>query len=148
MLLDNALLMADAQSITTGASTDYIDTLASGLVERVGSGNVEPYAVLRLPVAFTTNKSTDTVTFTLQTAAEASFLVTGVTLNTSGAVAKASLIAGYEVMAVRLPRNVKRYIRAYMTVSTDAGTIATGKLDAYVTLDYQKNVSRLSTSGA
>jgi hypothetical protein len=148
MFIDNALYMANAQSITTGASTDYVDLIANGAtkdLKLVGFSDV--WAVLRTPVAFTTDKAGDTVTFTLQHGDLTSFL-DGVTLNTSGAVAKATLIAGYEIMAVKLPRNLKRYVRAYMTVSTSAGTIATGKMDAYLVRDYDKLVGELNSMHA
>ena len=132
MILDNSLLLGDAQTITTGASTNVVDTLAAG----------DSYEGAWLYVAvnevFVTAGTAGTLQIQLQTSSLENFegsATQSVTLSQSAAIAEATLVAGYEMYKVRIPPGAKRYLRTYMVVGTDTGTITTGKLDMYIAKD-------------
>lgn len=135
MIMDDFLNIADAMSITTSAaSTDYIDTLAKG------DDNVSPYFVVRVDTAFTSASANSTVEFKLQCDDNTSF-TSAKNLWTSGAIAKASLVAGY-FCKVRVPPGAERYLRGYVTVSVSAGTNVdgtAGKADMGFTKDADFN---------
>jgi hypothetical protein len=135
MIIDKALRVAAAQALTeSGASTDYIDTLAAG------DDNLGPYFVVRVDTAVTSGSANSTVAFSLQTSDTATFGTT-TTLWATEAIAKATLTAGYKRM-VRIPPGVKRYIRGYATIGVTAGSAAAltaGKWDMFFTKDADFN---------
>lgn len=116
MILDALATLATAQTTTTSAaSTDIIDTLAAG----------DSYAgcwfVFQVTTAFTTSTATPNFLIELQTSSDG-FLGVGndTTLVASTTWVATQLTAG-KYWAVRIPLNVKRYLRGYKTVSTNTG---------------------------
>ena len=122
MLLDKNTILSDAQSITTtAASTNALDLTAAG--------NAVPgslFAVCRVDEAFAGATS---VEISLQTADNSSFSSADTLLSVTCAAA-ALAAADKMVMALALPVGLKRYVRAYYTVT---GTATAGKLSFFIT---------------
>ena len=132
MIIDRFNEFSDAQAVTaTAASTNTVDLNAAGKIEG------KPY-YLHIKVNTTaTADGAATVTFALQTDDNTGFS-SATALWTSAAVAKATLVAGYEV--IRLPINglaLERYLRVYYTVGT--GPLTAGKFDAFLAPDGDTN---------
>lgn len=135
--VDQNLVMSDAQAVTaTAVSTKSIDTATA--LRDIGSGEpVELIVVITTTVAASGGAST--TTFTLQDSADNSTFADVVS---SAAIAKASLVAGYEALRIRLPFGLRRYIAMNYTVATNNWTA--GAVTAYLTTDRQDNVARPS----
>lgn len=127
MFIDATLILSDAQAITvSGASTNYIDTLKAG-----PEAYVSAWALVIIKTAVTAAGSA-TVTFDIQHDSDSAF-GTATTLVSSGAIAKATLVAGY-TFAVRLPRGTtKRYLRGYATIAS--GPLTAGAWDIKIVQD-------------
>ena len=122
MLLDKNTILSDAQAITTtAASTNTLDLTAAG--NAVAGGL---FAVCRTDVAFAGATS---VQVSLQTADNSAF--SSATTLLSVTFAAADLAAAQKLlMAMALPLGLKRYVRAYYTVT---GTATAGKLSFFLT---------------
>ena len=126
MYIDRSLVLADAQAITTsGASTNYIDTLAAGNAYKA------PWFIVLIKTAVTASGSA-TVTFDLRHDTDPAF-GTETVLISSGAVAKATLVAGYFALKVQVPLGAKRYLRGYATIAS--GPLLTGAWDMKIVED-------------
>ena len=125
MIIDALLMMADAQGSTvSAASTDYIDTL------KAGDSYDGAWFVVRIDTAVTASGGA-TVTFDLRTDASSGF-GTDTVLVSTGAIPKATLVAGY-TFAVKIPKGAARYLRGYATIAT--GPLLTGKWDMFIAKD-------------
>jgi hypothetical protein len=69
------------------------------------------------------------VTFALQDSADNSSFAD---IFTTGAIGKATLVAGYIVFTIAIPPTHRRYLRINYTVAT--GPLTAGKFDAFVTV--------------
>lgn len=133
MIIDNFLVLSDAQAVTvTDASDDYVDSLAAG-------DAVAPGARLHVLVntLFVTGDSA-TLTIALQTDAASTFDTGPTTLVTTSAIAVASLTAGAVLLDVQIPPLCERYIRVYYTVGT--GSFSAGNIDARIVMDTGKTM--------
>ena len=127
MIIDKNLLFSDAQAETTVAahdSTNYIDIAVAG------DANKELYLVVSVN---TTCTSTGSATVQLKMLTDST---TGwsspVTVFDSGAIAVASLVAGYKICEVRIPKGkLERYTKLTYTIATAA--LSAGKFDAFLT---------------
>jgi hypothetical protein len=138
MLIDASLLLADAQSSTvSAASTSHIDTTVGGGSKYVlyGEANVMPFFFVNITTAVTGGTS---VAFSLQTDIVNTFDSALETLYSSGAIAVANLVKGYQ-LAVRIPKGIKRYVRGYVTID---GPITTGAWTMGFALDIDKNLNK------
>lgn len=134
MILDKELMMSEAQVVTaTAASTNVID-LGARLGLDPGLSD-DLWLQIRVDAAAAASGSA-TVTFALQTDDDKDF-GSATTLWTSTAIGKATLVAGYNVVRMRLPLGVERYVRAYYTVAT--GPLTTGKFDAFINSGVQES---------
>lgn len=129
MILDHQNRYSNEQAVTTTAgSTNVIDhgPLASGNTGRdLGAG--DPLFLYLLVTQTATAAGAATVTFTLETDTDESF-GSAVTLWDSGAIGKATLVAGY-TFKIPLPRGAyERYTRLKYTVAT--GPLTAGKFTA------------------
>lgn len=127
MYVDALLMMSNAQAVTSSAaSSSVIDTLAAA----------DAYGSLAwVHVAVQTAVTADgaaTVQFEIQTSADEAFGSYD-TLAITGAIGKATLVAGYRPLSFQLPLGVKRYLRAYYTVAT--GPLTAGKFDCMIVAD-------------
>lgn len=124
-MIDANEVLSDAQAITTTAgSTSYYDAAAAG------AGVRDVWVEFLINTTFTSNGAT--VQFDLQCDDNTSFS-SAKTLFSSGAIAVATLVAGYVVARVRIPIGAERYLRAYYTVAS--GPAAAGKIDCRFLLD-------------
>ena len=132
MIIDRFNEFSDAQAVTaSAASTNVVDLKAAGNIEG------KPYYLIIKTNASATASGDATVTFALQTDSAENF-GSAVTLWSSAAVGKATLVAGYQV--IRLALNglaLNKYLRVYYTVAT--GPLTAGKFDAFLTADGDTN---------
>ena len=138
MMYDKLNTFGTDQAVTTtAASTDIVDL---GAARDMGNG--EPLELVILVTETVTAAGAATVTFTLETDDNAGFSSTLV-LAGSGAMAKAVLTAGTEVLRVKVPLDAERYLRTNYTVAT--GPLTAGKFTAFLAHDRQ--ASRAYASG-
>ena len=122
MLLDKNAMFSDKQAVTaTAASTNTVDMTAAG--------NAVPgalFAVLRTEDAFAGATS---IVFALQTA-DASNFSSPVTLLSATFNATQLGAANAQLLALPVPAGLKRYVRAYYTVT---GTVTAGSFSCFLT---------------
>lgn len=131
MLRDAQWVLSDAQAVTTAtatASTNVYDTLGPAPAD-LGKGE-ELWLVASVNTTVEASGGAANVTFAVQTDDNESFS-SATTLFTTAAIAKATLVAGYRIFAIRLPVNCERYIRALIT--PDTNNLTAGKFDIYLT---------------
>lgn len=137
MIYDKLNTFGTDQAVTTtAASTDIIDL---GVVRDIGNG--EPMELVILCTETATASGSATVTFTLETDDNSGFSSAAV-LASSGAIGKAALTAGTEVLRVKVPLGVERYLRTNYTVAT--GPLTAGKFTAFLAHDRQANTAYAS----
>jgi hypothetical protein len=130
-ILDNELIMSNAQEFTTGAnaSTNSID------FGRAGAGyNKKVLVTVNTSV---TSGGAGTVAIAVQHDSVTGF-GSAETLFTTAALAKTTLVAGYKVLEYTLPAEVKRFVRVLYTVAT--ADLTAGKLNAWVDDAQQTNM--------
>jgi len=124
MILSKRDEFADAQAITdTALSTSYMDLGASPTLQDVANGK-PLFLVIQVDTAFTRAAGALDMTWTLESDSAAALNVSATVHATSGAIAKASLVAGYKkILALPPGRNYERYLRVRATASAafDAG---------------------------
>jgi len=127
-ILDAFTQLSNAQAITTSAaSANVLDTLSE-----LGDA-LNPGAWLRVAVqtTFNCNDSTDAYVVQLQGADNVTFTTGAVTLVQSASFLEADLAEGKELLVVKLPKNLKRYLRVYY-VGTLLDVTTAGKVDAHI----------------
>lgn len=138
MILSEVDEFADALALNTGAAGSYL----VGDVMDLGSGPNPLYAIDDLYLVITidtavTSVGAATVQFSLCSDAQAAIAVDGsqTTHWQSGAIAKATLIAGYVVGVVELPKQplYERFLGIVQTTGTAA--VTAGKFNAFLTPD-------------
>lgn len=134
MILDYQNLFSSDQEVhATAASTNVIDLGADD--DAVQDNNSKGDIEILVQVTETYVGGTS-VAVALQTDTDSAF-GTAVTLQSTAAIAVASLVAGYQFAIIRLPRAaVSRYIRLYYTV---VGSPTAGMITAGLVLDVQTN---------
>ena len=138
MMYDKLNTFGTDQAVTTTApSTDIVDL---GAARDLGNG--EPLELVVLVTETVAAAGAATVTFTLETDDTAGFSSAFV-LASSGAMAKAALTAGTEVLRVKVPLDAERFLRTNYTVAT--GPLTAGKFTAFLAHDRQ--ASRAYASG-
>lgn len=133
MILDNQTLFSDDQAITTtAASTNIIDLgpIAPGIVRDIGPG--KPIPVLVQVTEDFDAAGAATLTVAVQVDDNESFSSPKTVIST-GALALADLVAGYQVKLDYIPRGTdERYLRLNYTV--DTGPMTAGKIKAGILL--------------
>lgn len=122
MLLDNQTIFSDNQAVTTTAVSTNVVHTAAGHFKEIATGTPIPLLIQ----VVTDFAGATSVTAEVQTATDAAF-TTPVTLATSGAIAVASLKAGYRFPIVTMPKGNLGYTRIKYTVD---GTATAGKITA------------------
>lgn len=133
MILDERNEFADATALSTAATGlalvgDVIDLGTDGVNDVEGM-----YLVITVDTAVTSGGAA-TVEFQLASDAQAAIAVDGsATVHAkSAAVAKASLVAGYTVFQIALPKGTyERYLGILQNVGTAA--LTAGKINAFLT---------------
>lgn len=132
MILDELNEFADATALSTSGTGAALvgDVIDLG----VNPNDVEGmYLVIQVDTAVTSAGSA-TVAFALASDAQAAIAVDGsaTTHFATPAIAKATLVAGYRVAAVALPKGTyERYLGIIATVGTAA--LTAGKINAFLT---------------
>ena len=130
MMYDKLNAFGTDQAVTaTAASTDIVDL---GAARDMGNG--EPLELVILVTQTVTAAGAATVTFTLETDDNAGFS-SPVVLASSGAIGKAALTAGTEVLRIKVPLDAERYLRTNYTVAT--GPLTAGTFTAFLAHDRQ-----------
>jgi len=144
MIFSAQQLFSDDQAVTaTAISDNVIDTgvrgtpydAAASLNGDIGKGNFIP--ILVQATAAATAAGAATVTFTIETGSTTAL---GTVVATVGPVAKADLVAGYQIPIQVLPTEVtERYLGVRYTVAT--GPLTAGNFTAGITMGNQTNVT-------
>lgn len=136
MILDNNNEFCDATALNTGAAGSYLigDVIDLGAARDVGNGQ-DLYLVVQVDTAVT-SAGAATVQFSLCSDAQAAIAVDGTqTVHyQSAAIPKATLVAGYQAVTVKLPPgNYERYLGVVQTTGTAA--LTAGAVNAFLTPD-------------
>jgi hypothetical protein len=116
--------LSAAQAVTTTVvSTNIIDQLAVG-----SAYGRECFVKFLIRTGFA---GTGTVQFELQSATDAAF-TTPITMFLTGAIAVATLVAGYVPAVIKLPLGESRYLRANYTTTSSP---TTGTIDCDIVMD-------------
>lgn len=133
MLLDKETEFSAAQAVTsTAISTNVIDLTAGGTwaptLQDIGTGE-DIYLVITVGTAVTAAGAA-TVTFSLESDSTADLATSATVHWTTSAIGKATLVAGYKVVQMRLPsgRTYERYLGIRYTVAT--GPLTAGTFNA------------------
>lgn len=134
MYIDNYAEFCDTTTITATTTNaiigDVIDLGAAPTTRNLGSGE-QVYLVLTIDDAVTSESSAN-VTFTLLSDSTANLATSATTHWTSGAIAKATLVAGYKI-CVPLPHgNYERYMGLFAEPSA---ALTAGTCSASLVLD-------------
>ena len=134
MITDKLLMFSEAQAVTdTAASTDVIDLgPIDGNRRDIGVGYPLEFWVLVNEAATASGEAT--VNIQLQTSENNS---SWTTIYDSGALAKATLTAGKQVVSAKVPSGVQRYLRVNYSVAT--GPLTACKFTAGISLDVDAN---------
>lgn len=129
--LDAFTQLSNAQAVTTSAaSTNILDT-----VSELGDA-LEKGAWLRVAVqtAFVIPDApiNDITNVILMSADSTDFNTGAVTHVQTAAFDESVAVAGKELLVVKLPKNMKRYVRLYYTMGSPA---TAGKIDAHIVSD-------------
>lgn len=136
MLIDSQNEFSQDQAITaTAASTNIIDL---SLDRDIGKG--EPVPILVQVTTTFTAAGAATLTVDLETDDNSSFS-SATNLWTSGAIGKATLVAGYKFLIHYMPRANEQYLRLNYTVAT--GPMTAGKIQACIASEDQTNESNV-----
>lgn len=130
MYVDNELTFSNAQAVTSTGDTASTNLIDFGVKGDIGDGE-EMNLVITVDEAVT-SAGAATVDFKLTTDDNTAFSSETVLFST-GAIGKATLVAGYQVAKVRLPRGVERALRVVYTVATAA--LTAGKFTAALVKD-------------
>ena len=138
MVLDELTEFCDAQALNTGGAGIYLigDVIDLGANHR-DAGNGQPmYLVISVDTAVTSGGSA-TVQFTLASDAQAAIATDGsATVHvSSNAIAKATLVAGYQIVLPVPPESpiYERYLGILQTTAVAA--LTAGKVNAFLTGD-------------
>lgn len=150
MILDKQNTLAEAQSIATTAEDvtynigDVIDLAVAG--RNIAAGD-NPYVLVRIDTAVTSTAAT-TVDFKLVGSASATISTTGgaTELWSSGAIAKATLAANYQVDHFKLPKTSLRYLGFQVRCGTHKADA--GKADCFITLQPKEHTIYKGNRGA
>ncbi|UOF77210.1 major capsid protein [Caudoviricetes sp.] len=123
----------DKENTFTPIGTALTATATSDVVDTQGIGDVAIgcplYVVSKVHTALTSGGAS-TLTAVLQTATDLAF-TSPITLMTSGSIAKASLVKGYNILQGAIPIGAKRYLRIVYTVGT--ADFTAGKISSFIT---------------
>lgn len=131
MWIDKQLLLANSQAPTTVDDHDTENVI--DMVKRGGAN--DELVLIALVTESVTSGGAATVQFTLQHSNDGS---SWTTIAATAAIGKASLTAGTVMMAIRLPKDLYRYIKGVITIGTAA--LTAGKFYVALVKDNQTNV--------
>jgi len=129
MIKDKLLEFSDGQVLTaTAASSSVVDQGADG---DAIYGGLEMYLVVRCGTLLDSAGEAATLVIRLQDAADGDeAFASARDVYVSGTITEASIAANTELVKVRLPLGLRRYLRVHYTVGTENFT--TGTIDAFL----------------
>lgn len=138
MILDKRNEFMDAVALNTGAAGTYLvgDVIDTSLVNRDLGLGADLWVVLRVTTAVT-SAGDATVQFKVSSDAQAAIATDGSATDhlTTAAIPKATLVAGYTILAARLPAGTyERYLGILQITGTAA--LTAGAVDAFLVDDY------------
>lgn len=139
-IIDKFNQFSDAQAFTTGdtTSTKSFDTKSAD----IGTGE-DTYLTVLVNTTVTSNgAATVEVKYVESDSAD---LSAPTVLATSGAIAKATLVAGYKALRIKIPANCKRYVGVIYTVAV--ADLTAGKFTAFLSKDLQSAKTRTFAAG-
>lgn len=136
MILDSRLEFCDATALNTGVAGTYLigNVIDLGTDGAIGNSD-DLYLVIQVDTTATSG-GLATGTFILASDAQAAIATDGSATAhfTTAAIAVATLVAGYQICAVELPRGTyERYLGILQTTGTAAFTA--GKINAFLTMN-------------
>lgn len=138
MILDRQLIVSNAQAVTaTAVSTDSIDTQLASPIRDIGTGEEMRMVITCGLAALAAGAAT--VTFELVQADDAALTTNVEVLSATGAIPKATIVAGYTAMDTVVPRNTRRYIGVRYTVGT--GPLTQGTFTAGLVHDTDRRTN-------
>lgn len=139
-IIDKFNMFSDAQVVTTGAttSTKSFDTKGAD----IGTGE-DTYLTVLVDTTVT-SLGLATVAFAYVQSDNADLSAPD-TLYTTAAIAKATLVAGYKPVQIKIPANTKRYVGVIYTVAV--ADLTAGKFDAFLSKDIQSAKTRTFPAG-
>lgn len=143
MILDERNEFADAATLVgAAAGTTYVlgDVIDLGTTPRdIGTGE-DLYAVCQIDTAVLAAAGAANVTFKLVSDSTADLATSPTVHFATAAIAKATLVAGYQVFAIKLPSGMyERYLG--VTYTPDTNPTTAGKANAFLTQGIAANVS-------
>lgn len=139
MIIDTRLEFCEATALNTGGAGTYLIGNVIDLGSDPGAafvGNSDDLYLFMFVQTTATSGDAATGQFTLASDAQAAIATDGSASGhfATGAIPKATLVAGYQVCAVELPRGTyERYLGILQTTGTAAFTA--GKVSAFLTND-------------
>ncbi len=141
MILDERGEFCDATALNTGAAGSYLigDVIDLTVARDIGQGE-EVWFVVQVTTAVT-SAGAATVVFSLASDAQAAIATDGSASVhfASAAIGKATLVAGYQAVATRIPAEGTAYERYLGVLQTTAvAALTAGAVNAFLTHDYAK----------
>lgn len=139
-IIDKFNEFSDSQAFTTGANTSTFsfDTHSAD----IGSGE-DMYLVVQCDVTCTSGGAS-TVKFGY-VEDDLADLSTATVLHETAAIGYATLVAGYQVVKMKIPANTKRYVGVIYTVAT--ADLTAGKFSAFLCKNITDAKTRIHAAG-
>lgn len=137
MILDERTEFCDATALNTGGAASYLvgDVIDLTVARDIGGGEANLYLVIQVDTTATSGGSA-TAAFSLASDAQAAIAVDGsATIHAvTAAIPVATLVAGYQVAVIPLPRGIPAYERYLGILQTTAvAAFTAGKINAFLT---------------
>ena len=135
MIIDNDLVLSDAQAITAQTATASTNVINLGTTGRKIRNDAK--LICKVNTSFDSAADNTTLTVVIETDDDVDF-GSATTLWTSATLAQATVVAGYKIFEFELADfagSLKKYLRVTYQCGTADATA--GKVDAYIVLDSQ-----------
>ena len=138
MILDERNEFCDATALNTGAAASYLigDVIDLGATPANMGVGEDLYLVIQVDTTVDSAAEALTLQFHLASDAQAAIAVDGTATYhfSTGVIAEATLVAGYQIAAVKLPAGTyERYLGILQTTAVEA--VTAGKVNAFLTRD-------------
>jgi hypothetical protein len=135
MYIDKRHEFADATEKLDTGITDVIDLGSTNTTRDIASGK-PLFLVIQVDTAVTRAAGACTVTFSLESDSTANLATSATIHAATSAIAKATLVAGYQTVLALPPGEYERYLGVRLTFSAAADT---GKFNIFITDNVDTN---------
>lgn len=137
MILDERSEFCDAVALNTGGAASYLlgDVIDLTVARDIGGGEADLWLVIQVDTTATSGGSA-TAAFSLVSDAQAAIATDGTATvhHVTSAIPVATLVAGYTVATIPLPRGIPAYERYLGILQTTAvAAFTAGKINAFIT---------------